>query len=85
MVLAMLAPGSQVVPAHDGRRPVAGGIEPFDRPVVLVDDRAAVFVGHETSTGADVTGHDLHGVVRRLVDRAQAGVHRRLGSPRARL
>ena len=40
----------------------------------LVDD-LCVLVGEEATAGADVARHDLDRVVRRLVDRAEAGMH----------
>src|SRR3954452_22072013 len=73
---------AEVVPAHDGRRDVAGRVEAADRLVVPADD-ARVLVGHEPATRADVTGHDLDGVEGRFVDRAKARVHLAVGVPEA--
>src|SRR4051794_21508141 len=63
------------MPAHDGGGDVACCVEALDGPVVLVDD-PRVLIGHQAAARADVTGHDLDRVVRRLVDRAEARMHR---------
>ena len=68
----------EVVAAHDRGGAVAGGVEPLDGLVVLVE-HAGVLVGDEAAAGADVAGQHLAGVVGRLVDRAQAGVHLAVG------
>ncbi len=68
-----MPPGPGIRVAHHRRTDIARGVEAVDHRTV-VTQRAAVHVGADAALGAEVAGHHLGRVVRRVADLAEVRV-----------
>ena len=65
--------GARIVPAHDARHVVAGGVKPVNGAAVGIE-RAGMLVGPDAGIGAEIADHELDRIEGRAFERRDAGI-----------